>query len=268
MTAPHLDDDTLSASLDNVRGTPEDQVHLAGCPDCQARLGQLARVAEALAAPVSARSPGEVSAAIARAVATRSSVTAEVPPIRARGHAPARRWLAAAVGTAAAVALVTGVAVVLSRSGSRSNETTAASAGVASSQAAPPQAALQGGDLGEQSDPNQLARLLTARLGGPGAAPSARVAPGAGVAPSAGGPLSSAGPANPSIEAEPPCVGPALRAAGLPGERRSAMVLVAPLHWRGRAALVFVFDRSTPPGGRAGVVMGSPDCGLLVTLPM
>ncbi|MGH9126071.1 MAG: zf-HC2 domain-containing protein, partial [Acidimicrobiales bacterium] len=67
MTAPHLDDDALSALVDG-EATPGDREHLADCPACQAELAALAAVARAIATPGLPPVPGEVDAAIARAL--------------------------------------------------------------------------------------------------------------------------------------------------------------------------------------------------------
>lgn len=69
MTAPHLDDDALSALVDG-EAPPGDREHLAGCLACQAELAALASVARAVATPVLPPAPSEVDAAIARALSS------------------------------------------------------------------------------------------------------------------------------------------------------------------------------------------------------
>lgn len=67
MTAPHLDDDTLSALLDGDAAT-EDRAHLATCSACQAELAALSAVARAVGTPVAPSASAEVDAAVARAL--------------------------------------------------------------------------------------------------------------------------------------------------------------------------------------------------------
>jgi hypothetical protein len=286
MKGPHLDDESLSAALDDVSGSPDDEAHLAGCPDCRARLGQLASIAEAVGAPVPARSPSEVDAAIRRALdAAPASGGPEPPaapePVGLARHRPVRRWVEAGAAVAAAAVLIAGVAVGLTRSG-RSSHTAAAKSAAPAPRSGPPGAlgptagagsagvagAGVGSDLGNQSDPKELAALLTARIGevpgptkGPGSASSPTIAP----SPSA--PATTAA-AVPSVGAESTCLSSAVRAAGLPAAPPGVVRLVASLRWRGQPALVFVFDRQPPATGRVGVVVATPGCTLLRRLPL
>jgi hypothetical protein len=177
---------------------------------------------------------------------------------------------------AAAAVIIAGVAVVLARSGNGRNASVAASSGAesrsASAGAAPssttsllpgPTGARIDSDLGEQSDPKQLAALLTARLSGnSAAAPTA----GAAIAPLSPGPPGQ--PAAPTIEAQSTCLQGAIGAAGQAGEHLGALQLVAPLRWRGVPALAFVFERQPPAAARAGVVVAMSGCTLLSHLPM
>jgi hypothetical protein len=273
MNGPHLDDENLSAALDDISSTAGDQAHLAGCSVCQARLGQLASIAEAIAAPVPPRPSDEVTAAIQQALASapaRSAPAAATGPAMIPSHRPPRRWLAVAGAAAAAAVLVATVGVLLIRGGSGKTGSIAAKAGPTSSQLAPAQAAI-GGELGEQSDPKVLAGLLTARLTeGSAAASSGGAGSPAGIAPSPSGPLPGSQPVVPSTGPEPDssCLLPAMRAAGQAGDHPGALRLVARLRWRGLPALVFVFDRQPPAAGRAGVVIATSGCTLLNRLPM
>src|SRR6516165_10060007 len=112
MNGSHLDDESLSAALDNISGTPEDETHLAGCRHCQARLEELAGVAQAVAAPVPARSRDEVDAAIQRALAATPAspaATEATKPVDLGHRRPLRRWIGAAAAVAAAAVLVAGL---------------------------------------------------------------------------------------------------------------------------------------------------------------
>ncbi|HSS11698.1 MAG TPA: hypothetical protein VLL25_17560 [Acidimicrobiales bacterium] len=264
MNAPHLDDDALSAALDAAPSSQSEQAHLNSCPTCQARREQFAAVAGAVGAPVPRRPADEVDAAVQQALGpsgSRAPVPLVAVPTRPRPTSRrSRRWVEAAAGIAAAALLVGGVAALV-RGGSSSRKSATSSAGPASvpastvapgptSTAASGPTAAEAGDLGEQSDPSQLARLITGRF--------------AAQPPSS----STAGPAQPSPGAETSCIGRALVAAGLPGNQEGELRFVAPLHWRGQPAVVFVFDRSAPPGGRAGVVMRTTDCAFLTALPL
>src|SRR5690349_10358595 len=111
MSGPHLDDETLSAALDNISGTPDDEAHLADCRDCQARLGELAGAAQAVARRVPARSHDDVDAAIERALAASPASpasTTETQPVDLAHRRPVRRWLGAVAAVAAAAVLVAG----------------------------------------------------------------------------------------------------------------------------------------------------------------
>jgi predicted anti-sigma-YlaC factor YlaD len=256
MNAPHLDDGALSAALDGAPSSQAEQAHLSGCPTCQARLEQIAAVAEAVGVPVPRRPVDEVNAAIQHALAppgSRASAPLGAMQTRRRPTSRrSRRWFEAAGAIAAAAVLIGGVAALLGRGGA-SNPASKASSGAAVSESASTvvsgQAAVGVGDLGEQSDPTQLARLVTIRL--------------AAVSPSP----SNAGAAQPSTDTETSCVGPARGAAGLPADH-GVPRLVASLHWRGQPAVVYVFDRSGPAAGRAGVVIRTTDCAFLTALPL
>jgi hypothetical protein len=286
MNGPHLDDEHLSAALDDVSGTPDDEAHLAGCPDCQARLGHLASMAEAVGAQVPARSPSEVDTAIRRALDAAPASSALEPaaaagPVDLARHRPVRRWLEAGAAVAAVAVLIAGVAVGLTRSG-KSSHSAAAKSEAPSSRFGPAGAlgptagagpagvvgAGIGGDLGNQSDPKELAALLTARLG---EVPGATKGPGSAISPATTPPPvapATAAPAAPSEGAQSTCLSPAARDAGLPAAPPGGVRLVAPLRWRGQPALVFVFDRQPPATGRVGVVVATPGCTLLRRLPL
>lgn len=274
MNGSHLDDESLSAALDSISGTPDDEAHLAGCPQCQARLGELAGTAQAVAAPVRARSPEEVDAAIQRALAATPplpAATGAAEPVDLAQRRPLRRWLAAAGAVAAAAAVVVGLAIGLSRSG-KSSQTVASTSGPASSRSEPAGAAgpttAIGPDLGDQSDPKELAALLIARIGGE---PAAASGPASALSPTTAPPPGALPPtteAVPSSGEQSTCLASAVHAAGLPNAELGVIRLVAPLRWRGQPALAFVFERQPPATGSVGVVVGTSSCTVLTRLPM
>src|SRR6516225_9863204 len=123
MNGSHLDDENLSAALDNISGTPDDEAHLAGCHHCQARLRELAGTAQAVASPVLARSRDEVDAAIERALAASPASpvsTGPTDPINLAHRRQVRRRAATAAAVAAAGVLVAGLAIGLTRTGKSS----------------------------------------------------------------------------------------------------------------------------------------------------
>jgi hypothetical protein len=274
MNGSHLDDETLSAALDNISGTPDDEAHLAGCHHCRARLGELAGMAQAVAAPVPARSRDEVDAAIQQALAATPASpapTVATEPVDLAHRRQVPQWAAAAAAVAAAAVLVAGLTIALTRSG-RSNHTVASASGPASSRSEPegaagPTAAI-GPDLGDRSDPRELAALLTARLREePGAATNEAPASSTPTPPLPALPVPTT-TGVPSSGEQSTCLPSAARAAGLPNAELGAIRLIAPLRWRGQPALAFVFERQPPATGRVGLVMATSDCRLLSRLPM
>jgi hypothetical protein len=292
MKSPHLDDESLSAALDNFSTTPDEEAHLAGCPDCQARLVELASVARAVAAPVPARSRDEAEGAIQRALAATpasaaptgaTGATGATEPVDLAHRRPLRRWLGAAAAVAAAVVLVGGLTIGLTRGG-KSSRTVASRSASAPSRPEPAEAAgpgvsgelnagggptaAIGRDLGDQSDPKELAALITARLaGGPDAANDSGAALPRTATPPPGPPAPNT-PGVPSSGEPSACLPSAAGAAGLPNMPLSAIRLIAPLRWRGQPALAFVFERQRPATGRIGLVVGTSGCTILSRLPM
>ena len=275
MNGSHLDDESLSAALDNISGTPEDEAHLAGCRHCQARLEELAGTAQAVAAPVPARSRDEVDTAIHRALAAAPAspaLTGATEAVDLARRSPVRRWVGAAAAVAAAAVLVAGLAIGLTRGG-KSSRTVASASGPASSRLEPPGAARPteaiGRDLGDQSDPKALAALLAARLGGE---PDAATGPASAFSPTTTPPLPGVPAPNtpglPSSGEQSTCLSSAVRAAGLPTVGLDAIRMIAPLRWRGQPALAFVFERQPPANGKVGLVMATSGCTLLTRLPM
>jgi hypothetical protein len=290
MTMPHLDDESLSAVYDG-EATPAEQAHLTSCPHCQAALGSLAAVARAVGAPVTPRPPEAIGAAIARALsdspvagtagvagvagvagAASSSLTPTPAPRRAtdpprsdpipRHRGPNRQppaWILGVAGIAAAVALVAVVAIV-GRSHSTTTATSPAlSAGAAGASTTAPsrRTSTLAVDLGDQSDPGVVARLVLAAPRSLGSTTS-NAAPGTiAASPAASGALA------PELAlAATPCAAEARVAVDVPPDR--PVQYAASLRWRGQEAIVVVFSA---PSGLVGVIMKAAGCSELVVLP-
>lgn len=174
MSAPHLHDDDLSASLDGFELAPDDAAHLAACDRCRARLHALGEAAEALRAPMPVPA-GLRDTAVERALTAEVGAEAGAGRFRAgrrRGPAP---WVA---GVAAAVVVILGVSFV-SRVGDGGDDSlTSASSN-----------ALDGGDLGELD-----AASLRERVGGV-LEPKA-LEDSSGAASGGGGQMENTGPAD------------------------------------------------------------------------
>lgn len=106
MTSDHLDDETLSASLDG-EATAAELTHLGGCDLCEGRVGELRRAAALIGGPVAAPDHERRDAAIRTAVSAAPTVLAtrrRMPPA----------WLAAA---AAFIVLAAFAALLVQGSG-------------------------------------------------------------------------------------------------------------------------------------------------------
>lgn len=240
MTEPHLDDQTLSATIDG-ESWPD---HLAGCPDCMARRRRLAEAAARIAAPVTP-APDTVREQALRAAA------AVVTP--RRSPSPGR-----ILAVAAAIVLVLGLGVtpLLFRGGSRPAET-----------ASPPiddkAATVAGPDLGVVDDAPTLDMRLRAALGPSVPSQASPAAPGDQAETQAqddrvsGGEFSSAAGA----PGGQPCEKQARRA----GAKGAALVLSASLTWQGQPAYVFVLsDPGAERLSRRAVVLSRSGCSILV----
>ena len=263
MTIHHLDDEALSAALDEQASADERQ-HLASCPLCQAGVARLAEVARAVAAPVTPRPVGAVTDAIQRALGAPGTRTQEAPAEKGPGggtRLPGRgvRWVMATTGVAAAAVVVAAV-VGLTGGGPSSrlttSATTAASGPVATAGPAPVAAAGRM-DLGDLADPGALARAVRGRLD---VAAAAAAAPSSSVRGAAQG---SPAPdlAQPATNPAFPCADQARAAAGATATAR----LGASLRWQGQPAVVEVYDRPTGP---VAVVMRTADCARLALVPL
>jgi hypothetical protein len=201
--------------------------------------------------------PGGAAPAVGSAVPAGSW---ESPPAGGRRGVP-RGWMTAVAGVAAALVVVGGLAVALR--GTRHPVSTT-SAGPPSAAAAPsngpsttvaaanqePPTSLSR-DLGDQSDPATVARLVEGALSSRQAA--APINPASG---------QDSGAVSGALS----CVSRAQTAAGLGAVADPTVAFTARLRWRGQPATAVVFDR--PTGGLAGVVMTTADCSLLAVLPL
>ncbi len=142
MDASHLDDDALSASLDDALEDAAGQTHLTGCATCSARREQLAAARSALAG-----APVEPVDELTRRRLLAAALAEAGPAL-----APRRPWYqrpALAGGVAAALlALFASVPFVTGRDSSSNEEAATASLEAAASQFL--------GDLGDLSDPAVL----------------------------------------------------------------------------------------------------------------
>ncbi len=283
MTIPHLDEEALSAALDD-EGSAAEMAHLAGCRRCQAGVARLGELSRAVAIPVPPRSENEVTASIQQALRSQpapASGLASIPPIAGmppgpgpgpgpgpvRGSRPPpgrtriepRRWVVAAASIAAAVVVVAAVVGLSRSSGPSRRVTTSATAAAASA----PSAALGGGEaattapaanrteLGDQSDPATLARSLRALLNQPVAAQASPPLPD----------LAKGSPAPATTDPVAQCTDQARVAAGATGPP----ALTASLRWQGQSAVVLVYNR---PAGRLAAVMRTADCSRLALVPL
>ena len=294
MTAPHLDDEQLSALLDEETAEP----HLSSCASCSDRLGDLTAARQLLASAPPPLAPDVLDGFIARALETldAESETTVGPPVdlpvdlrdRRSRRRPPPTWL---ISAAAAIAVLAGVAGLLRASdgdgggagltaldaeksagdGATAPADESLAAGAPAPSAADPE--VVSSDLGDQSDPAALAAILRdsptggAAVGGQaqrttsdaleseaGADAPAVVAPTAGAATAA--PPSTAAQDRARCRAEADRIG-----AG----RLGALVSTSSVRWKGEAAEVLVFLLTEPAGGvtRQALVLSRPACGLL-----
>ena len=259
-TSPHLDDELLSAHLDGDDVTGAD--HLAGCDECRSRLEVLRSVAAAVGAPVPPPSAQQRDAAVAAAL------RAPVISLDARR----RRRHSALLAAAASVVVVLGVLVVTSGDDKASDGGSTA----ALSDAAGDSARFEGGDLGDQSDPQVLAlRLRAAVEPETTATESADSAAGAGAASTTTAPsqapeaqatsrqaVRSSGDAAFST-ADPDCT---KTVAQEYGRGLGALVYKAVLRWQGTPAVVLVYPITDAKGSldHQALVMERGSCRLLV----
>jgi hypothetical protein len=280
----HLDDDRLSALLDG-EATADDVQHADGCPECRTRVDAWRAVTGKVAAqpgPVAAQRHAAVEAALA---ATEPAVTSSpggtIPFAGHRRRPAAFSWPRVAAAVAAVVVLA-GIGVSVSRlEGGGPGAASTAAGGThppAGSPAARAESPSQGSAslvptagvaLGSYQDPDGVVAALRDLLGSPSAAPSAPAGSASGSAPgsSAGSaPGSVPGSTSGSASGPPPaatagtsqCLTEA--ATGAKVAPQSLPVLDATLTYRGSPARAYVFAVA---GRHTVAVVGEPGCGLL-----
>lgn len=298
MTTPHPDDEQLSAHLDGEAGDGTAE-HLGSCRDCEQRLAGLRLVSSRVGSSV-AGPPDRVREAALQAARTTwltaraegdgtvSGHGPEVVALEERRRLP--RW--ALPVAAAAAALIVAVPVLGFLGDDKGGQETAATSDERGTSAGKDAEAvgIDGGDLGEQSDPATLALAISDALPG-SASDAALAAPPAG---GAGEPLAEARASTsaPAFEqeAQAPSAASTAKAKKL-GERPCAeivrstygqglgpLVYTAYVRWKGAGVDATAFPRGIPavvlayrladpgpPGLDYRVmVMARQDCRLLV----
>lgn len=292
MTAPHLDDEQLSALLDERDADP----HLATCVPCSARLDDLQSARTLLGVAPDPLAPGAIDAMLARALGEFDEPSAPVIDLgeRRTRRRPPPTWLLSA---AAAIAVLAGVAGLLQASdrtgdgasitaldteraagggaSAATEETLESTAGVPALGADPE---VVTGDLGDQNDPTALADLL--RNANSGARATDDFAAGSTTnkaqaesdapvvaAPTAGS-ATAASPAPPSTP--PATTAPDRARCRADAERIGAgrlgvLMSTSSVRWKGEPAEVLVYFLTEPAGGftRQALVLSRPGCALL-----
>ncbi len=293
----HLSDEDLSARLDGAAagGTapapaPAPAAHAETCPRCRARSEELAMARAALAgAAVPGLSAerldalvGGALAAFDRPAAAERTAAARPPATITRGRfrTPPPSWLLAAV---ASIVVLTGLAagIQVARRSPSSRASVAAlrsdaassdeaGAGGATTKAADPE--VVGGDLGDLSDPEQLAARLGSEAfasAAPAAAASGRaVAGGASAgtaADDAGGPEVASVPTTAAAVADDGRAQCRVQAEAIGAGRLGPLLSTSTLRWAGAPAEVLVFALREPANGisRQALVLSRPGCALL-----
>ena len=282
MTDPrtvHLDDETLSGYLD---GQADDRAaaaaHLSGCASCRARLDEFASVAAQLGESGRSEAP-MTAAAVERLLA--GSFDRVVVAFRPRR--PPLVWLAAA---AAAIVLVAGVGSALRIRQSHSSTTaldalsktqadSAAENATVAAVGSSDSSAVNGGDIGDQNDPDVIARLADSALThttaatAAGSSASAVGAASSGQSPTAAaaGATKSAVPTTvPAAYATAPTALCETQARAIARGRLGPLRYVAVLRWKGQPAELLVFDlhpESQSAPTRQAYVLARPGCGVL-----
>lgn len=297
MNSPHLDDEALSAHLDEPPGPDATApAHIDGCRQCRSRLDALHAVRLALAAPVPGPGNDERDRAIAAAMSAWDQARAGGDEEVAAGPAGAittidagrRRRSRVLVAAAVVAALVAAPLVVLGGGDRNTTET----AGMADRGSGVEVAERDGGDLGELSDPTELGRAVRGAL--PGAVSEEALA---SPSPSPAGAGTEAQPHVTGTEVQPNVAGDGQRAAARPppGEAQDAagttlrrravnppcaaatrvaygrgmgdLVYSALLEWQGTPAVALAYRLANP--GSPGLdyrlfVVARRDCQLLV----
>jgi hypothetical protein len=273
MNDEHLDDELLSAHLDGE--APDAAEHLAECGACRARMAELESAAALVGGPPPAMDDRARAAALA--VAMDAWQEGDTSGTRSGRRQP---WLLAVAAVAAG--LVVSVAVV--RHNAHDHRSTLASDASGSVTAT---AALDGGDLGDQSDTSALAGVVRGALGGtrpaaPALGESGSAAGGSAAggptadraapfAATSGSPAQGAATTTTAIPSSAP-VARAVRRSCLPtvtqnyGAGLGPLAYTATLRWQGAPAELLAY-RLAQPGKNLTIrvfVMAQKDCQLLV----
>ncbi|HUR18461.1 MAG TPA: zf-HC2 domain-containing protein [Acidimicrobiales bacterium] len=279
MTGRHLNDEQLSAHLDG-EGDESAAEHLASCPECEGRLAGLLLVSSLVGGSVPSPPEAVMEAAVRVARSKWSSATAGDESGADIVVLPQRRlprWALPLAATAAAILVA--VPLVASLDNGRGNHDTVATlsdtdaAGGADAESA----GIDGGDLGNQSDPTSLAQAVRGAL--PGAATEAALAapapaPAEGADDGSGGPSSVPAPVSDGVAKASPAKAPRLGerpCAGIArttyGQGLGPLVYAARVRWEGTPAVVLAYrlaDAGGPGLDYRLLVMALQDCRLLV----
>lgn len=297
MTAPHLDDEQLSALLDEGGA----DAHLATCVPCSTRLDDLTSARALLAVAPDPLAPGVLDALLARALdafdgSDESAATAAVGDLgeRRTRRRPPPTWL---LGAAAAIAVLAGVAGLLQAADRNGSSATTAAldsqraagggASAATEESLESTAGVQAfdadpevvtGDLGDQDDPAALAALLgnttsgvpaTGDFSGRSTTNKAQAESDAPVvaAPTAGSATaaSPAPPSTPPSTAAPDRARCRADAERIGAGRLGGLASTSAVRWKGESAEVLVYFLTEPAGGftRQALVLSRPGCALL-----
>jgi hypothetical protein len=252
VTDRHADDERLSAYIDGQE--PQLRPHLDGCPRCRARVAELRRVRDAVAAPLPPPPAADREAAIAAAIGGRGSGATP------RGRQPVR-WVA---GAAAAALVLVGAAVGLSQlsSGQRTKQY-ATSGTPANAQASKAEAQTDGQNLAAHDQLGDLGAINDS------AALRAAVQPTVARFDTAGGAAQQPAPSSANSTNASRALGDAKVAAGCDAAAKAldpANVTPAAsgtVTWQGTPAVVLVYDVAGRQGTARVYVLARDGCRLL-----
>ena len=249
----HLDDETISAALDDEPIDDDARAHLDGCASCRARLDAFGRVAAAVAAPVTAPSASSRDDAIAAALAA-----AAAPARPTRNLTP---WLAAA---AVIVLLLVAVPLIGALSSGNDRDQVATNARDNATSGGTSAAAGSGDATTKAAGPPYLGALDAANLAAvvgrqvgvaPTAAPSVAAAPtDRSAAKDEGAGAAADGAGGESLAADEG------RACASQLDAPGAEVLFARGTWEDRPAVVFAYRSGDD---LSAYVVNPPDCRIL-----
>lgn len=275
---PHPDLDALSAAVDGEDAAVT--AHAASCPECGPALARLSRVRDLVASEPRPLGDDVIDQLVS--TAARSATVTPFSEARRRGpRRPPLRFVAAA---AAAIAVVAALPALFGALGGRSadmvatgggqvgtetladGESDAMGAGAAEAGAGAAadtygHAALSGGDLGDQTDPEELARLVAVALPRTGAPSTAAARSSAESEGDQEAPTSTAAA---RAAAAPTSCEP--QARGIGAGRLGRLAYSAVARWRGEPAEVLAFELVAGDGVKSGerqlYVLSRPGCAL------